>query len=1499
HQLLHLGIHPEDFVAIYLERSFEMIIGIFGILKAGGAYVPIDVDYPTDRMAFMVEDCQAKVILTQSHLKENLPKIKALVICLDQPQPQIHHSSFIIHHSAQQLAYMIYTSGSTGKPKGCMISHENLCNQLEGQQAIAPTPIGAMMLTCSISFDVSVLTIFWTLLQGAPLVLPKQGEERDMAQLTDTIHRNGVTHILTLPSLYTLLLDQAPAHKLQSIKLVNVSGEVCPTSLAQKHEQIIPNGQLYNLYGPTEAAVNCTYFTFPKGFSEPKAPIGIPILNYEIFILDEKMQEVPRGDVGEIYIGGTKPVVGRGYWNRPELTSERFIPKPSHLTNSSFIIHHSSLYKTGDLARWMPDGNIEFLGRSDFQVKFRGYRIELGEIEAAISNHPSVRETVVVLKNPHQVNEGKLVAYIVKNSGKLLTISELRDFLSVSLPDYMLPSHFVFLEKLPLTTNGKIDRPALPDPANDRPELAQAYELPQGTLEKYIAEKWEELLQISPIGRHDKFFELGGNSILAAKFIGGLMTACEASIFITTIFDYPTVAGYAAFFEKNYPNLLHSLLHKVTEPLPKLDTLENIVSNNYNPLAKGATVSGRSQLLTSADILKFRLVVPKHLPERRIAKPERMVAAKLGLPIPNAPIFILAPPRSGTTLLRVMLAGHPGLFACNELQLLHFETLAEREEAYQGKFALWSEGLVRAVMELNHCGADEAKLLLHNFAKHGMTTREMFEQLQEWVGDRLIVDKSPSYALDAEALEKALADFPNARFIHLVRHPYSMVKSFEKYHMDQVLYLHPHDFAAQQLGELVWLESQTTTTNFLKNVPKNQQVRMVYEDLVQNPEAVMHAMCEVLEIPFHEGLLDPYRDLDKKMTDGIHKDSRSMGDTNFDQKKKIEAKKAEDWKGVLQDNFLCEATWDTAQQLDYEPVANLESDKKLPPDLKHQSTKVIGADPQSAIRNPQSEIAIIGMSCRLPGANNIEEFWQNLVDGKDVSHLVTDADLEAEGIRNPQSEIRNRVNRTYALDHPYAFDAAFFGYQPREAEMMDPQHRHFLETAYEALESAGYNPYNYAGKIGVFGGVSRNTYALNNLLTNKDLLENSGGWYQEMLASDSSFSISRVAYKLNLRGPAVNVQTACSTGGVAVHLACQSLLAGDSDMVIVGGGRVQAPVYSGYEHLDGGPFSPDGYCRAFDANANGMVQGHGMAMLVLKPLDKAIADGDHVWAVIKSTAINNDGSDKTGITAPSSKGQAEVIAQAIKKAGITGDQIGYVETHGTGTFIGDPIEIAGLTEAVTRTASPFFSASLDSSQSENPKARSGRPCYIGSVKTNIGHLDAGACLVGLIKTALALHYEQLPATLHFTKPNPQLDFSKTPFDVNAELRSWPRTEQPRYAGVSSFGLGGTNAHIILEESSANSTGQLSESSQLSESCPVEFAAHLLVLSAKTDEALDQMVQNVGRVINSAYVKDAAFTLAGRPHFAKRKALLIAEGKEKPEVLSAQSLPTGQAGAIRN
>jgi amino acid adenylation domain-containing protein len=1512
HFLRALGVGQDQLVALCLERSIDMIIGIFGILKAGGAYVPIDVDYPEDRRNFMLEDAEATVLLTHYDLLPNFENTKAHVVCLDTDWQEIETTfdKTAIPKSGVEpnnLAYTIYTSGSTGRPKGVMIEHQHIVNQLQGQHAIAPTPIDKMLLTCSISFDVSVLTIFWSLLQGSTLVLPRQGEEKDIQKLSNIIEKQQVSHILTLPSLHTLILEQANPQQLKSLRLINVSGEVCPTSMTQKHEKLIPWCQLYNLYGPTEAAVNCTYFTIPKGFSELKVPIGVPILNYEMFILDADLNEVKGDEIGEIYIGGAKPVVGRGYWNRPALTAQKFIQNPHQKTRGG-----DTLYNTGDLGRWMPDGNIEFLGRSDFQVKYRGFRIELGEIEVAIGNHPNVKETVVLLRNQEEIGNQKLVAYLTLNDSKSLNINELRSFLGESLPEYMLPSHFVFLEKMPLTTNGKFDRNALPEPTKERPALAQSYEAPESSTEKYLTNLWEQTLEIAPIGRHDKFFELGGNSILAAKFIGRLQKDLDASIFITTIFDHPTVASYAALLEEAYAENLQYLNKETTAQAQIADTSRLSVISTTNAkieadnqvsdtLKVSVTSRQKPQLfiedftettisntklptgkLTKEAILNFNNYIPKTLES----------ASSKTIDDKNPPaVFILAPPRSGTTLLRVMLAGHPNLFAANELQLLNFERLTDRDAAYAGKFALWKEGLVRVFMKLQNCNAQEAKELIAEFAKSGTTTKDIFLKIQTWIGDKILVDKSPSYAIDLAAMQKAERDFENPIYIHLVRHPYSMAVSFEKYRIEQVLFLEKNPHSGRQLGELVWLESHRNVETFLKDVPTERHIQVLYEDLVREPERIMRAICEKIGIEYHENLIHPYRDLEDKMIDGIHQDSRSMGDTNFDKKHSIDSKMADHWKGVFNDDFLSETSWNWIEKLGYPTLGN-ENEPLLIEEINEIKTEVEEVSNQDDLHsnynltNPEpkkltlktettdfaesidyqdvkeqdessSDIAIIGMSCRVAGANNIFELWQNLLNAKDVSHEVTVEDLENAGENLLDFSKENYVKRTLTLDHGDCFDAGFFGYLPKEAELMDPQHRVFLETAYSALEISGYNPQKYDGKIGIFGGVARNAYFTNNVASDPKNLKNAGD-YLEMMSSEKAFSTTRVAYKLNLKGPAINVQTACSTSGVAVHLACQSLLAGDSDMVLVGGGRIQPPMKAGYEYNQGGPLSPDGYIRAFDANANGMVQGNGMAMLVLKKLDKAKADGDHIWAVIKGTAVNNDGSDKIGFTAPSIKGQAECIEKAMEKAGISPDSISYIEAHGTGTLLGDPIEIQGLTKA--------FQKHTNKKQF----------CAIGSVKTNVGHLDAGACAMGIIKTALALYFEKLPATLNFEKPNPNIDFKNSPFFVNGKLTEWKRNNTPRRAGVSAFGLGGTNAHIILEEAPPT-TEKEANVNVIEEG---KTSSELLLISAKTETSLHAISNNFSTYFlnsNLNSVSEIAHTLAvGRQPFKFRKALLVSD-----------------------
>ncbi|HHH49688.1 MAG TPA: hypothetical protein ENK52_01770, partial [Saprospiraceae bacterium] len=842
--------------------------------------------------------------------------------------------------------------------------------------------------------------------------------------------------------------------------------------------------------------------------ADPKVPIGRPIDNTQIYLLDKDLNEVAIGETGEIYIGGDS--VARGYLNRPQLTKERFINNP--FTNKKL----DRIYKSGDLARMLPDGNIDFIGRDDYQIKLRGYRIELGEIEAQILKHPSIRETVVTVVGENSTDK-KLVAYIVFVNDKSLTVSELRTYLAKQLAEYMIPAAYVVLDKMPLATSGKIDRKALPSLGKDRPDLEQAYVAPSTDIEKYIAKLWCEILDLNRIGIYDKFFELGGNSLQAAQFISQLQKELKTNIFIVTIFEAPSIAEYVDLLKRDYAKALQNRFEKITSRNNQI----NITTN-----------------LQQSDFDNFDQYVPQLISEK--ASPKKRAASLQGTKgraqaKNKKAIFILAPPRSGTTLLRVMLAGHPDLFAANELQLLGFQTMKARKEAYTGKFSLWLEGAVRTVMELKNCDADEAKNIIHQFELNNKTTKAFYKELQNWIGEKILVDKSPSYALDYHILQKAEQDFEDAIYIQLVRHPYAMIRSFEKMHMDQVMYLHAHQYNARQTGELIWTKSHQNINRFLQQIPAHRQFRLSYEDLVRQPKQMMQALCEKLGLDFHPALVNPYEDIEQKMTDGLYEHSKPMGDPKLLQHQKIDPKLADAWKGVLTDNFLSKTTWQLATDFSYPNIKNVKGAAEQPNENLTNSNSTHSTD-----------IAIIGMSGRFPGAKNLQEFWQNLEEGKDVSKVFTTEELLKEGVDSQLFNSPDYVNRGMPLAHADCFDASFFGYLPKEAALMDPQHRIFLELAYAALEDAAYDPSRFKGEIGVFGGIARNTYLINNVLTHPNYFKSLDD-FQIGVGLEKDFPATKVAYKLKLNGPAVNVQTACSSSGVAVHLACQSLLLGDAD----------------------------------------------------------------------------------------------------------------------------------------------------------------------------------------------------------------------------------------------------------------------------------------------------------------------------------------------------------------
>ncbi|MEY2936519.1 MAG: hypothetical protein RL033_7268, partial [Pseudomonadota bacterium] len=535
------------------------------------------------------------------------------------------------------------------------------------------------------------------------------------------------------------------------------------------------------------------------------------------------------------------------------------------------------------------------------------------------------------------------------------------------------------------------------------------------------------------------------------------------------------------------------------------------------------------------------------------------------------------------------------------------------------------------------------------------------------------------------------------------------------------------------------------------------------------------------------------------------------------------------------------------------------------------------ANIQGASEPGESEpdrIAVVGMALRFPGARTTQEFWQNLAGGVESVRTLSDTELAAAGV--PAAEYREPryVRRKGVLDGADQFDARFFDLPPLEASVLDPQHRLFLECAWEALENAGYGGRERGGRVGVYSGVGINTYWLRYVAHNARAMGLLGGW-QASILNDKDFVPTRVSYHLDLKGPSLSINTACSASLVSVHVACQSLLTYESDLALAGGVSVEFPQEEGTLWREGMVYAPDGHCRPFDAAGAGIVDGNGVGIVVLKRLADALRDRDSIRGVILGSAVNNDGAAKVGYTAPSIEGQADVIRQALAMAGCSAADLGYVEAHGTATALGDPIEVAALTRAFR-----------DSTELT-------RYCALGSVKSNLGHLDTAAGVAGLIKTLLCLEHGMLVPSLHFQTPNPHIDFERSPFYVSTSLRVWPRGNGPRRAGVTSLGIGGTNAHVIVQEAPPPEPSE------------VQRQLCLFPLSAKTEAglaaSLGRLAEHLARTRDASPagvpladvpLADVAYTLQlGRRAFAHRHVIVASD---QQELLAALSRPRNES-----
>ena len=543
--LQSIGVAQESLVAIFMDRSLSMVIGMLAILKAGGAYVPLDPTYPAERTALVIDDCKAAVVLTTDRVRDRLPAVAARVHSLpEQPAPITHLPLDLpqSHATDVNLAYVIYTSGSTGKPKGVMVEHRNVLSFFAAMDRVLGTEPGVWLAVTSISFDISILELLWPLTRGFKVVIES---EEGLHTIAKEIVRHGITHFQSTPSLARMLAtDQNSLAALGSVKTLLLGGEALPASLVSTLRSVV-RGQIFNMYGPTETTIWSTAFRVPDSDGLGTAiPIGQPLANTRAYILDPQLRPVPAGQPGELFLGGEG--VARGYWERSELTAERFLPDE--------FANQGRMYGTGDVARVLPDGNLEFLGRTDFQVKLRGYRIELGEIEAILEQNAMVRQAVVVVRED-RTGDKRLVAYVVPVGENFLTPTALRTAPKSKLPAHAVPSHFVFLERLPLTPNGKIDRNALPDvvreSGNGTAPSANS-ELPRDDIERQIVKAWSEVLGVEHVGLDENIFDLGATSLMVPEVQIELQRRLHREIPLIDLFEFHTVSTLAAHLRGDF-----------------------------------------------------------------------------------------------------------------------------------------------------------------------------------------------------------------------------------------------------------------------------------------------------------------------------------------------------------------------------------------------------------------------------------------------------------------------------------------------------------------------------------------------------------------------------------------------------------------------------------------------------------------------------------------------------------------------------------------------------------------------------------------------------------------------------------------------------------------------------------------------------------------------------------------------------------------------------------
>ncbi len=1463
-QLCERGARPNELVAVVMHKGWEQVAAVLGVLLSGAAYLPIDPRWPALRRHQLLELGEARIALTQSAPGRELewPTGVERIAVTARPDLTRLTAPPPLRQATTDLAYVIFTSGSTGMPKGVMIDHRGAVNTVVHINRLFGVGQGDKVLAVSnLTFDLSVYDIFGLLAAGAAVVIPDADLARDPGHWEDLIRRRGVTLWNSAPPLLGVLVDALeaePSRDLSPLRLALLSGDWIPVSLPDRIRRLAPKARVVSLGGATEGSIWSIYH--PIDEVDPgwdSIPYGKALPNQRMYVLDKSLQPCPDLVTGDIYIGGTG--VALGYWKDPEKTRLQLIDHP---------VSGERLYATGDLGRFRRDGDIEFLGREDFQVKVRGYRVELGEIAACIQSHPGVREAVVQVAK--QDGKSSLTAYVLADAAAGSRLFERTEAAAPKLQQI----------------SRRIDEVAsLQVKEADRDALAAFWDF------------WKRVETVCLCAMRETLQALGfaGGSEVPEHLDGLVQSGRVKPQFRRLLEHWIEVLaeqGVAA-------------AESAEEQLAALEA-----SHGHDERLQGfleyVAVSLRSHLaLLGGRVTPLELLFPEGSRHRAealygrnpiVLHHNRMMAAvvrslvgsweadrrlrvlELGAGTGNTSAFLLPElPKARTEYWYTDVSAFFFGAAKEKFADYPFVRYAaldmERDPKSQGHQPHSYDLIVASNVLHNAIDVNAALGSIRELLRPGgyilildatqntpwlWATAAFLEVVSAYGDER----EGP--ALDAQGWSRALT---RSRFEEVRFFP-ALAAARGDGLLDFLEAMPQHVIAAQGPAAVSRFKPEELGAFLRDRLPDymvpQRFVLLEKFPLTANGKVDLGALPSEISTQGSDErrIMVPRSDTEERILriwkEVLGLDQLSVSDNFFE----VGGDSLLMTEVLRKINRAQQPPLTIADLFSYPTVQSLAA--YLSPGAKAQEARPAALS-ERAERGPRGlagDIAVIGLAGRFPDARNVDELWQNLAAGHCSVRRFTREEMLRSGATPEEVAQESYIPAGSVLQGLDLFDASFFGFTPREAEIMDPQQRFLLECAVEALENAGYPGEKHAGKIGVFVGKATSLYLLEHLLYYPEIFQRLG-MMPVLNVNEKDHAATLVSYKLNLTGPSVNVNTTCSTSLVAVHTACQSLLNEECEIALAGGVCfISTLERGGYLYHEGGILSPDGLCRAFSDDANGSVFGSAVGLVVLKPLAAALRDRDTIHAVVKGSAINNDGSLKAGYTAPNLHGQAEVIAGAQARAGVSPDTIQLLEAHGTGTNLGDPIEFGALRKV-------FGGPRPDGSR-----------CALGSIKTNIGHLDAAAGVAGLIKVVESLKHRTIPPTLHVSVPNRKIDFADSPFQLNAEPVEWTAGAAPRRAGVSSFGVGGTNAHVVVEEAPAGRARRAAGGPQL------------LPLSAKSRGALERMMRELADELGrrpELALEDVAFTLQAGRNAYKYRAALVCDG-----LAEARSL-LGEAG----